>query len=117
MKAGSLFGVLIVCCAVLGLVTATSALAADDVLAAGTYTAKVKAMTCGGCPPLVKKTMEGQKGIESATVDRQTSTVQFTVKKDSTIKVADLQTALKAASDKMGMGADYTLSDIKAKGK
>ena len=116
MKATSLFRVLIVCCAVLGVV-ATSVRAADDVLNAGAYTAKVKAMTCGGCPPLVKKTMEGLKGIESAAVDRQSSSVEFTVKKDNTVKVADLQTALKAASDKMGMGADYTLSDIKPKGK
>lgn len=89
--------------------------AAEDVLAAGAYTAKVKALTCAGCGPLVKKTLEGMKEIESATVDSKASTVQFVVKKDNTVKVADVQAALKVSADKMGMGADYTLSDIKAK--
>jgi hypothetical protein len=45
-------------------------------------------------------------------VDQDKKTVQFTVKKDATVKVSDLQKALKAAADRMGMGADYTLSDL-----
>jgi hypothetical protein len=90
---------------------------ADDVLSPGTYTATVKAIVCGGCGPLIKRTLEGLKQIDSATVDQQAKTVQFAVKKDTTIKVSEIQTALKAAADKMGMGADYTLSDVKAKTK
>ena len=86
---------------------------APDVLKAGDYTAKVKALTCGGCGPLVKKTMEGMKAISSVNVDSATKTVQFAVKKDATIKLADLQKALDGAAKSMGMGADYTLLDLK----
>ncbi len=100
--------------AVLAITIGTVA-AAENVLAAGTYSAKIKALTCGGCGPLVKKTLEGMKEIESATVDSKASTVQFVVKKDATVKVADVQAALKDAAAKMGMGADYTLSDITKK--
>ena len=89
--------------------------AGENSLRAGTYTAKVKALVCRGCGPLVKKTMEDLKAIESASVDQQASTVEFKVRKDNTIKVSEIQTALKAAADRMGMGADYTLSDVKAK--
>ncbi len=105
---------LVAVAAVLAITIGTVA-AAEDVLAGGTYTAKVKALTCAGCGPLVKKTLEGMKQIESATVDSKASTVQFVVKKDNSVKVADVQEALKAAAAKMGMGADYTLSDIKKK--
>ncbi len=84
-----------------------------DVLKAGEYTAKVKALVCGGCGPLVKKTMEGMKQISSVSVDSANKTVQFAVKKDATIKVTDLQKALDSAAKEMGMGADYTLLDLK----
>ncbi len=96
---------------------AVTARAAQETLAAGTYTAKVKALVCNGCGPLIKKTLEGLKAVESASVDQKASTVEFTVKKDNTVKLAEIQTALKAAADKMGMGADYGLSEVKAKGK
>jgi len=86
----------------------------QDVLNPGTYTAKVKAIVCGGCGPLIVKTMQGMKEIEGAKVDQAESTLQFTVKSGATIKVADLQKSLKTAAGKMGMGADYTLSDLKA---
>jgi len=85
-----------------------------EVLNTGKYTAKVKAITCGGCGPLIKKTMLAMKEIESVVVDSDKKVVEFVVKKDSSIKLSDLQKALKAASDTMGMGADYTLSDLKA---
>jgi hypothetical protein len=85
-----------------------------EVLKPGEYTAKVKAITCGGCGPLIKKTMMGMKEIESVSVDSEKKTVQFVVKKDVTLKMADLQKALKAAAEVMGMGADYTLSELKA---
>ncbi len=117
MNARRVLGTVVVSVALLGAIAMTTVIAraAEDVLNAGTYTAKVKALTCRGCGPLVKKTMEELKPIESAAVDQQASTVQFTVKKDTTIKLSEIQTALKAAADKMGMGADYTLSDVKTK--
>jgi hypothetical protein len=85
----------------------------QDVLKPGEYVAGVKAITCGGCGPLIKRTMEGMKEMESVTVDSQKKTVHFIVKKDATVKVVDLQKALDAAAQKMGMGADYTLLDLK----
>jgi hypothetical protein len=88
---------------------------APDVLKAGQYTAKVKAIVCGGCGPLIQKTIQNFKEIEAVTVDQQKSTVQFTVKKDNTVKMADLQKALDAAANVMKMGANYTLSDVKPK--
>lgn len=84
-----------------------------EVLKAGEYTAKVKAITCGGCGPLIKQTMEKMKEISSVNVDSTSKTVQFAVKKDATIKLADLQKALNGAAKGMGMGADYTLLDLK----
>jgi len=84
----------------------------QDVLSSGTYAAKVKAIVCGGCGPLIQKTLQGMKEIEAVKVDQDKKTIQFAVKKDATVKVSDLQKALKAAADKMGMGADYTLSDL-----
>jgi hypothetical protein len=86
---------------------------APEVLKAGEYSASVKALVCGGCGPLVKQTMEGMKDIGSVSVDSAKKTVQFSVKKDATVKVADLQKALDGAAKKMGMGADYTLLDLK----
>jgi hypothetical protein len=85
-----------------------------DVLTAGTYTAKVKAIVCSGCGPLIKQTLEKMKEIDSVSVDSGKKTVQFAVKKNNTVKLSDLQKALKVAADRMGMGADYTLLDLKA---
>jgi hypothetical protein len=89
--------------------------AAQDVLKAGQYTAKVKAIVCDGCGPLIQKTLQGYKELDAITIDQKTSTVQFTVKKGSTVKMAEIQKALNAAANKMGMGAGYTLSDLKPK--
>lgn len=88
--------------------------AAAQTLKAGTYTASVGAIPCAGCADVIQETLGAAKGIEAAKVDAKTKTVQFTVKKDAAVPLADLQTALKAASDQMGMGADYRLSDVKA---
>ena len=85
----------------------------QDVLSAGAYTAKVKAIVCGGCGPLIKQTLEKMTQIDAVSVDSEKLSVNFTVKKDSSIKLSEIQKALKAAADKMGMGADYTLSDLK----
>jgi copper chaperone CopZ len=92
-----------------------SAEQSKDMLMPGTYTAKVKAVICGGCGPLIQKTLQGFKQVEAVTVDQKASTVQFTVKKDTMTTVAELQKALDAAAKRMGMGADYTLSDVKPK--
>jgi hypothetical protein len=86
-----------------------------DMLMPGTYTAKVKAIVCDGCGPLIQKTLQNFKEIESVTVDQKIRTVQFSVKKDSMTKLVDLQKALDTAAKLMGMGADYTLSEVKPK--
>ncbi len=86
----------------------------EDVLSPGAYTAKVKAIVCGGCGPLIKQTLEKMKELDSVSVDSAKTSVNFAVKKDSSIKLSDIQKVLKAAADKMGMGADYTLSELKA---
>jgi copper chaperone CopZ len=82
-------------------------------LAAGTYSAKVKALVCEGCAPLVEETLSKHPGLDAVSVDQQTSTVKFTVKPDSKITLAQLQKELKASADQMGMGADYSLNDVK----
>ena len=87
----------------------------EDMLMPGAYTAKVKAIICEGCAPLIQKTLQGFKELDAVTVDQKASTVQFSVKKDAMTSVSALQKALNAAAKRMGMGADYTLSDVKAK--
>lgn len=87
--------------------------AEDQILRAGSYTAQVAAIPCEGCPPIIESTMLAQPGIVSAKADQKTSTLVFTVKPEARVKVSDLQKALKAASDQMGMGADYSLKNIK----
>jgi hypothetical protein len=89
--------------------------AAEDALKAGQYTAKVKAIVCDGCGPLIQKTLQEFKELDAITIDQNTSTLQFTVKKGSTVKMAEIQKALNAAAGKMGMSADYTLSNLKPK--
>jgi hypothetical protein len=89
--------------------------AAEDVLKAGQYTAKVKAIVCDGCGPLIQKTLQGFKELDAITVDQKTSTLQFTVKQGSTVNLAAIQKALDAAADQMQMGANYTLKDLRRK--
>lgn len=81
-------------------------------LSPGYYTAKVGAITCGGCGPTIEKTMGQVPGIGAAQVDAKTGTVRFAVLVNKEVQVAQLQEALKASSDQMGMGADYQLIDI-----
>ncbi len=95
------------------LVALDAAAQSQDILAAGKYTAKVKSIVCEECGPLIKETMEKTKSIDSIFVDSKASTVRFQVKKDKAVKLPDLQNALKSAAAEMGMGADYTLSDVK----
>jgi copper chaperone CopZ len=82
-------------------------------LAPGTYSATVKALVCEGCPPLVTEALSKQKGIDKISVDPKTSTAKFTVLKNSQVSLAELQKALDAAAGEMGMGADYTLKNLK----
>lgn len=83
----------------------------SQVLKEGHYTAKLKPFVCSGCPAFVEKAMAEINGIDSVAVEG--ATVHFTVKKGAAVNLADLQKNLKTYADKMGMGADYSLSDIK----
>lgn len=107
----------ILLCAVLFAAVAAPAAAAkkakaEGSLAPGRYTAKVKMLACEACGPEVEKTLNGIKGVEAAKVDSKTSTVQFGVK--DPLQVVLLQKTLRAASEQMGMGADYSLSKIES---
>ena len=84
----------------------------DPVLPEGRYSAKAKSLVCGGCAEAIEKAMGGVPGIATVTVDAKTGVVGFTVNKGASVAWSDLQTVLKAASDQMGMGADYRLSDF-----
>jgi len=86
-----------------------------DMLMPGTYTAKVKAIVCGDCVLLIQKTLQNFKELEAVTVDKKSSTVQFSVKKDSMTTRSELQKALDTAAKRMGMGADYTLLNVTPK--
>lgn len=86
-----------------------------DMLMPGTYTAGVKAIVCDGCGPMIEQTLRNFKEIEAVAVDQKSKTVQFSVKKDGMATVGDLQEALDAAAGRMGMGADYSLSDLRRK--
>ena len=85
----------------------------DPVLPSGQYSAKAKSLVCGGCGSMMEKTLRGLPGIETAEGEPKTGRVDFTVKKGEKVKWSELQKALKESSDKMGMGADFTLSDFK----
>jgi hypothetical protein len=87
----------------------------QDRLRPGTYTAKVKAIVCEGCGPLIQKTLQSFKELAAVTVNQENRTVQFSVKKNNMTNVSVLQKALDAAAKRMGMGADYTLSNLKRK--
>ncbi len=87
--------------------------AKDRTLSPGAYKAKVKVLACGGCGPLVQKTLAADPAVESASVDQETRTATFTVKKGSRVNLTSLQKELDAAAQQMGMGADYGLYDVK----
>ena len=84
----------------------------DPVLPEGRYSAKAKSLVCGGCAETIEKALGGVPGIGTVAVDAKTGVVGFTVNKGASVPWSDLQTVLKAASDQMGMGADYRLSDF-----
>lgn len=86
--------------------------AADASLSAGYYEANVGAIVCGGCKALIEKTMRSVDGVGAAQVDDQKGKVVFAVLKGHTVRLGEIQSALKVAADQMGMGADYSLSDV-----
>ena len=102
---------------ILAVLGVSGAWAADEpaarVLEAGTYTAQVTAIPCSACPPGIEKTLKAQPAIEEVSVDQDASTVKFSVKPGTQLPLSELQKALKAASDQMGMGADYQLKNVK----
>lgn len=87
---------------------------AKKVLGSGTYKATVMALVCSACGPKVVETMKMVPGISDASVDQATSQLTFVVKSGAKVNVASIQKKLKDVSSKMGMGADYSLRDIKA---
>lgn len=90
---------------------ATSRNAAE--IGPGAYQATVKAIVCDGCGEFIQKTMASQSGIGVVVVDQKAKLVTFRVNDGAKIKVANLQKALAASAEQMGMGADYTLHNIK----
>lgn len=84
------------------------------VLKAGRYSATVTAMVCGMCAGNVERTLKAFHGVEGVKVAKGSTKVEFSVKRGAKVDLARLQQKLKAASDDMGMGADYTLKDVKA---
>lgn len=87
--------------------------AVGQFLTGGTYSAQVKGIVCGGCGPVIQETMEKINGIEKVSVDQDKKTVQFQVKNEVKVKLVEVQKALQSSADKMGMGADYQLRNIK----
>lgn len=85
----------------------------DQMLLSGYYEAKVGAVVCGGCKNLIEETMRSVDGIGAAQVDEKNGTVKFVVMKDKTVQLSKLQSSLKVAADQMGMGANYSLTNIK----
>ena len=77
------------------------------------FDARRQGFVCEGCAAFIQDSLKGFAGIENLKVDQKAKMVRFSVKKDAVVKVADLQKALKSASDEMGMGADYSLSELR----
>jgi len=71
---------------------------------------------CEMCPAEVERALKAFPGIEAVSVSQEKLAVSFKVKKGASVKMAKLQAALKAASDMMGGGADYSLRDLKRVG-
>lgn len=86
---------------------------AEGVLAPGSYTATVKAFACGGCAEWIQSKLSAVKSLEKVSADQKTRGIRFTVKKDAQVKRSDIQKILDAAAKDMGMGADYTMGELK----
>ncbi len=88
-------------------------LPAQDVLKPGQYTCTIKVIDCEQCVKLILKTFMGFKELSALSLDQKTSSLRFTVKKDMTIGLSDIQKSLNDAASKMKMAGDYTLFDVK----
>lgn len=115
MKRKEMFMGLMVPLLVVAVVSAADK-AAAKVLKEGMYSAMVTAIPCNACPPKIEEALKAQPAIDSVSVDQKTSTVRFSVKTGAQVPLSELQKALKAASDQMGMGADYQLKNVKKAG-
>lgn len=85
----------------------------DDLLSPGRYSGTIKSFVCGGCAEWVQTKLSAVKVLEDVTADQKTRGVQFTVKKEAKVKQSDIQKVLDAAAKEMGMGADFTLTELK----
>lgn len=99
-----------------GLAATPAVKAEKKVLTQGVYAATVAALVCEACPAEVAKTLKAFPGLEAVSLSREKSTVRFAVKKGAAVRTEKLQSALRAASERMGMGADYGLRDLKRVG-
>ncbi len=108
--------VMAVLAATRGFAAAPTIKAAKGVLKQGAYSATVAALVCESCPAEVEKALKAFPGLEDVSISREKSAVRFTVKKGTPVKTEKLQSALRAASERMGMGADYSLRDLKRVG-
>lgn len=99
-----------------GFAANAAGMGAKGVITEGRYSATVKGLVCGACPPEVEKTLDAFPGIEGASASQEKSTVTFRVKKKASVRTAKLQAVLKAASSRMGMGADYSLRGLRRAG-
>lgn len=113
MKKSVLWGML--------LLSSTAAVAAPvkkaAPLAPGTYGATLPAFVCGGCTEWVQSHLEKDKRLTAVAVDPATRALSFRVKPGATVTAAEIQKALDAAATQMGMGADYTMTELKARGR
>lgn len=87
--------------------------AGEEMLSPGRYTGTIKAFVCGGCAEWIQTKLSAVKTLEVVTADQKTRVVQFTVKKEAKVKRTDIQKVLDSAADEMGMGADFTLTELK----
>ncbi|MGQ0645503.1 MAG: cation transporter [Elusimicrobiota bacterium] len=86
-------------------------------LTEGRYQAGIKAIVCAGCGKYIQNALKETKGIKAVSVDQENARVLFTVKKGAVVKTADVQKNLTKWADKMGMGADFTLTGLAPAGK
>jgi hypothetical protein len=82
-------------------------------LTTGYYEALVKAIPCDCCKDHLEETIRNTDGIGAAQYNDAEGTVRFTVMKGKTLSLPQLTESLQQAQEQMGMGADYTLSEIK----
>lgn len=88
-----------------------SAAPSSDLLSPGAYTAKIKALVCEGCGMWIEEKLGVVKELTAVRADQLRRTLTFTVVRP--LSRAALQKTLDAAARDMGMGADYTLSEVK----